>query len=592
MFRHEQAFSKEDSLSKLKNFQRELERVSNASLQPVVSTALIPEAQKDLTTEKASPGEMFRLLPEGLRCRIRSEAIRKCKLPSLPPPIPNIPIWRIDDLYCGILADEPRSIQGLKIRRAGNLVRLVMSQSGKSLLVDEHGHFCELSQVLFTDEFKTVTERAAKFDQYIDQEMASLERNHAAFLQSLREWAVKRAVWEYATVLNWYTSNSKDYLWPLGPEETYNLLNEWRPVVTEGQAHFRKPLPAIDELFGSTDRPLSSQRQLRSFEYPLSKDKDLHMLRGQFAQMTVYPRRPIEKDKDTSVPKPISTQQSFQTDSRSQSVPKTAVQQKSSRIESIPKSQSKPVTSQKPFHDTISGSAAFVPGIRLVPHTGSHSIQSPSGVQSTASASGLISQPGHNVCSSIETDQYSHALLSQSLISPLPNVQPVSPSLGIDPQLALNYLSNRRHRSSRGDARSSPAYSPPPAGFVFEPSKLSLPYEGNIRDMEFNATDLNLDPDDPDDAVKLAQARLYPTIDLTNSPTRSLTQMIPTKRTQDGPSDFDNPKRPRPENANLEPTEKEPLKWKFEYYTGPPETGYSSYSGKPKGKGKEKAKEK
>ena len=63
----------------------------------------------------------------------------------------------------------------------------MMSQNEKFLLIDEHDHFCELSQILFTNEFKIVIERAAKFDQYIDQKMTNLERNHAIFLQSLKK---------------------------------------------------------------------------------------------------------------------------------------------------------------------------------------------------------------------------------------------------------------------------------------------------------------------------------------------------------------------------------------------------------------------
>ena len=140
--------------------------------------------------------------------------------------------------------------------------------------------------------------------------MTNLKQNHAIFLQSLRKWTMKRIVRKYATILNWYTSNFKNYLWSFESKKTYNLLNEWRLVVTEKQAHFKKSksLSIIDELFESIDRFFSFQRQLRSFEYSLNKNKDLHMLKNQFTQMTVYFRRSIEKNKNTSVFKFISTQ--------------------------------------------------------------------------------------------------------------------------------------------------------------------------------------------------------------------------------------------------------------------------------------------
>ena len=63
----------------------------------------------------------------------------------------------------------------------------MMFQNEKFLLIDEHDHFCELFQILFSDEFKIVIERIVKFDQYIDQKMTSLKRNHAIFLQSLKK---------------------------------------------------------------------------------------------------------------------------------------------------------------------------------------------------------------------------------------------------------------------------------------------------------------------------------------------------------------------------------------------------------------------
>ena len=266
---------------------------------------------------------MFRLLLERLKCRIQSKIIKKCKLSSLLFSISNIFIWRIDDLDCDILTNESRSIQRLEIRRTNNFVRLMIFQNKKFLLIDEYDHFCELSQILFTDEFKTVIERIVKFDQYINQEMISLKRNHTIFLQSLKKWTMKRIVWKYATILNWYTSNSKDYLWSFKSKKIYNLLDEWKLVVTEKQTHFKKSLSIIDEFFESIDRFFSFQRQLRSFEYSLSKDKNLHMLKNQFAQMSVYFRRSIKKNKNTNVSKSISSQKSFQIDSKFQFVFKT-----------------------------------------------------------------------------------------------------------------------------------------------------------------------------------------------------------------------------------------------------------------------------
>ena len=554
------AFSKKNFLSALKNIQKKLKQMSNASSKPSISIALISEAQKNLTTKKSFFEKMFRLLSERLRCRIRPEIIKKCRLSSLSPPISNIFIWRIDDLYCGILADEPRFRENLGIRWANNFVRLVMFQSEKPLLMNEHDHFCELSRILFTNEFKTVTERAAKFDQYIDQEIASLKQNHAAFLQSLKKWAVKRVVWKYATVLNWYTSNTKNYLWSLEAKKTYNLLDEWRPVVTKGQAHFRKPLPAIDELFESIDRFFSSQRQLRSFEYPLNENKDLHMLKGQFAQMSVYPRRPTEKDKETSTPKPDPPQKFFRIDPSSQSV-------------------FEPTTSREsPRTDPNFASSTPVSGVRFVPHQ-------------VAPLPDPRIRPKHDVPfsgtdrSSINIDSHSLASSSQKLIS---SFNQSAPDSEIDAQLTQKYLSNRRRRPIRQNTHSSPFYSPPSADFTFD-----LRTANNVLDMKLNATNFNLNPNDSDDVVKMIQTHLRPpsiTIDLSQSPSRPLTQTVPTKRTQGGSSDSDDPKRARFEKKDISFTDSERpaklIEWEFIPYTEPPKAGYSSYSERSKEKDK------
>ena len=329
MFRQKKAFSKKKIFLKLKNIQKKLKRMFNAFLQSSVSIALILKIQKNLTMKRIFFEKMFRLLFEKLKCRIRSEIIKKCKLSFLSFSISNIFIWRIDDLYCDILANESRFIQKLEIRRTNNFVQLMMFQNEKFLLINEHDYFCELFQILFTDEFKIVTERVVKFDQYINQKMTNLKRNHTIFLQSLKKWTMKRIVWKYTTVLNWYTSNFKNYLWSFESKEIYNLLDEWKFVITEEQTHFRKSLSTIDEFFESIDWFFSSQRQFRSFEYSLSKNKNLHILKNQFVQMTVYFRHSIKRHKNENVFKSMSSQKFFQYDSKSQFIFKTIIQQKS-----------------------------------------------------------------------------------------------------------------------------------------------------------------------------------------------------------------------------------------------------------------------
>ena len=178
--------------------------------------------------------------------------------------------------------------------------------------------------------------------------MTNLKRNHAIFLQSLKEWTIKRIVWKYATMLNWYTSNFKNYLWLFESKKIYNLFNEWKFVVTEKQTHFKKSLLIIDEFFESIDRFFFVQRQLRPFEFSLSKNKNLHMLKNQFVQMSVYSRRSIEKNKNTNVFKSNLSQKFFQ-------------------IESVSKFDSKSITFQKIFRiDSNSVSTAFVSEIRFI----------------------------------------------------------------------------------------------------------------------------------------------------------------------------------------------------------------------------------
>ena len=571
MSRQKKAFSKKKFLLKLKNIQKKLKRMFNAFLQSSVSIALIPKAQKDLTTKKNFFEKMFRLLFEKLKCRIRSKIIKKCKLSSLSFSISNIFIWRIDDLYCDILTNESRFIQELEIRRTNNFVRLMMFQNEKFLLINEHDHFCELSQILFTDKFKTIIERIVKFDQYIDQKMTSLKRNHAIFLESLKKWTMKRIVWEYATILNWYTSNFKNYLWSLKSKETYNLLNEWKFVVTERQTHFRKLLLIIDELFESIDWFFSSQRQLRSFEYSLSKDKNLHMLKNQFVQMTVYLWRSIEKHKDENVLKSMSSEKFFRIDSNFVSSAFVSevrlIFHKNFQI--IQSKHDVRFSIEINRHDFVSSvQSAFVSEVRLMFYKNSpHFIQSQFDAQSIVSISDKA-QSEHNVRFSL-------------------NVQSIFYSSNIDFQLISNYLSNRRHKLRRDDVRFLFVYSFFSTDFVFESFKLSLLYENNILNMKFNATNLNLDSNDSDDVVKLTQIRLYSTIDFINFSTRFITQMISTKKIQNS-FESDNFKRSRSKNAHSEFTERKFFKWKFEYYIESFEINFFFYFGKFKEKDKKK----
>ena len=358
-----------------------MKRVFNAFLQSSVSIALISKIQKNLTTKKFFFEKMFRLLFEKLKCRIRLKIIKKCKLSFLSFSISNIFIWRIDDLYCDIFANESRFIQKLEICRTNNFVRLMMFQNEKSLLIDEHDHFYELSQILFTDELKIVIERIVKFDQYINQKMTNLKRNHTIFLQSLKKWTIKRVIWKYTTVLNWYTSNFKNYLWSFESKKIYNLLDEGKFVVTERQTHFKKSLSIIDEFFKSIDLFFSSQRQLRSFEYSLNKNKDLHMLKNQFVQMTVYFRRSIKRHKDENVFKSMSSQKFFQIDSKSQFAFKTIIQQKFFQSESVSEFHSKSIQSIQ---------FAFVFEIQFIFHRNFQFIQSFFDVQLIASVSDFI----------------------------------------------------------------------------------------------------------------------------------------------------------------------------------------------------------
>ena len=562
----------------------------NAFLQSVMSIALILKVQKNLTTKETFFEKMFRLLFKKLKCRIRSKIIKKCKLSSLSFSISNIFIWRIDDLYCDILANESRFIQKLEIRRTNNFVRLMMFQNEKSLLIDKHEHFCELFQILFTDEFKIVIERIVKFDQYIDQKMTSLKQNYAIFLQLLKKWTMKQIVWKYATVLNWYTSNFKNYLWSFESKEIYNLLNEWKFVVTEKQTDFKKSLSIIDEFFESINRFFLFQRQLRSFEYSLNKNKNLHMLKNQFVQMSMYFRRLIEKNKNTNVSKSNLSQKSFQINSKCQFAFKTTMQ-KFFQIESISKLDLKSITFQKFFRiDLNFVLIALVFKIRFIFHKDFQSIQFFFDAQLIVSFSNFKIQSKYDVRFLTNINQHDFVSSIQSLTFPSSIVQFVFDFFKINAQLTLNYLSNRHYKSNRHDAWFSFAYFLSSIDFVLKLSESSLFYKSNILDIKFNATNLNLNSNDSDDVVKLTQIRLYSTIDFINSSIWFIIQMISIKKISNS-FESNNFKRSRSKNVNFEFIEKKFPKWKFEYYIESFETDYFFYFDKLKEKDKKKTNE-
>ena len=373
-------------------------------------------------------------------------------------------------------------------------------------------------------------------------------------------------------------------------KKTYNLLNEWRFVVTEKQTHFKKSLSIINEFFELIDRFFSSQRQFWSFEYSLSKNKNPHILKNQFVQMSVYFWRSIEKNKNTNVFQSMSSQKFFQIDLKSQFAFKTIIQQEFFQSDSVSEFHLKSITLvqfvfvsevrlifHKNFHfisfffdvlSILSVQFVFVSEIRLMFHkNSSHSIQSRFDAQSTA----LIS------------DKSEH-----NARFPL-NVQSIFHFSKIDSQLISNYLSNRQHKLRRDDAQFSFLYSFFLIDFVFETFKLSLFYESNILNMKFNATNLNLNSNDSNNVVKLTQVRLYSMIDFINFSIRFITQMISIKKIQNS-FKSDNFKQSRSKNVNSEFIEKKNFKWKFEYYIESFKTNYSSYSKKFKDKNKKKTK--
>ena len=328
--RQKKTLQKKSRQNLLFDIQKQLDFVFKTFSNLFASAASISKKQKNFITKKFFFDEMFRLLSKDLKCRIRSKAITKCVLFFLPFSISDIFIWRMNEFYCEILNDDMKFIKNFekKVRRADNFVRLVMSQKKKSILIDEHEHYCELFQIVFTIEFKIATNRAAKLNQHLKKKIFNLNKYHDFFLQSFKEWTIKKIVWKYSTILNWYMSDSKNYIWSFKTKKTYNFFFEWRFVVQKKRAHFKQSMSFIDELFGSIDRFFSFQRRFRFIEHSLNKNENVQILRKQFVQMFVYFKRFVE----TIIFKSAAYQKFVQPTSKSSSVSKIRMIRNSKKI--------------------------------------------------------------------------------------------------------------------------------------------------------------------------------------------------------------------------------------------------------------------
>ena len=209
------------------DIQKNLNLISK-TLELLSSTMSISKNQKELISKKSIFDEMFRLLSNDLKCRIQSNVISKCVLLffSL---ISDVFIRRMNEIYCGVFSDNFCSIKISKrrIRRADNFVRLKIFQKDKFILMNKHKHYCDFFQILFTAKYKTTTNRAIKLNKHIEKEIYNLKRYHTFFLQSLKKWTIKKIVWKYSIVLNWYTNNFENYIWSFTTNEIYDFfLNE------------------------------------------------------------------------------------------------------------------------------------------------------------------------------------------------------------------------------------------------------------------------------------------------------------------------------------------------------------------------------
>ena len=96
----------------------------------------------------------------------------------------------MNKFYCEILNDDLKFIKNLSektIKRAKNLVRIVIFKKKKLMLIDEHGHLCDLSQILFIPKCKTAEDRLNKFNEYFELKMFNLNRYHENFIQFLKK---------------------------------------------------------------------------------------------------------------------------------------------------------------------------------------------------------------------------------------------------------------------------------------------------------------------------------------------------------------------------------------------------------------------
>ena len=215
------------------------------------------------------------------------------------------------------------------------------------------------------------------------------------------------------------------------------------------------------------------QCQLWSFKFSLSKNKNLHILKNLFVQMSVYFQRSIEKSKNMNVFKSNSSQKFFQIESVSEFHLKSITFYTSSAfvsdvwlmfhknfyfIQFFFDLQSIVSVSDFVFqskhnvrfsteinrHDFVSLiQFVFVFEIRLIFHkNSSYSIQFRFDAQSSVLKKNFKTQLKHNVRFSTNINQHNFVSSNQSLIFSFSDVQSVFDFFEINVRLILNYLSN------------------------------------------------------------------------------------------------------------------------------------------------------
>lgn len=219
-----------------------------------------------------SPSDVFKYIPEKLRCKFRHLA-GGIHFPCLPPIPPQLsPVLAPARIPVGIYNDGVAP-QRFKDKTARNRVGRLVFLSSKSYdewqipcFFGEFGEIAAESDILFQHDYDTVTKRRKAHLKLLSEHGNAIKEQTASYVATVEKYIRDRRFWEYETVSMLFHEQPYRVVFPAPDGEVLDALLEWTPTEDPVLGYgIHKPIPEYDLAeFRALSNPVEWKRKIPS----------------------------------------------------------------------------------------------------------------------------------------------------------------------------------------------------------------------------------------------------------------------------------------------------------------------------------------